>query len=127
MVWGVAFSPDGRRLASGSHDGTVKVWDGATGTELVTLKGHAGTVWGVAFSPDGRRLASAHQDGSIKLWETSIPPDVQELRAAHRTVADLFRQMGRRADVVEWLRTAPHLSPSQRQAALAIAQTYPEK
>ena len=55
----LAFSPDGQRLASGSRDQTVKIWECATGKELFALKGHAG--WGnsVAFSPDGQRLASA--------------------------------------------------------------------
>ena len=55
----VAFSPDGKRLASASADKTVKVWDAQTGQELLTLKGHTGMVSSVAFSPDGKRLASA--------------------------------------------------------------------
>ena len=64
-VTSVAFSPDGKRLASASRDGTVKVWDAATGQETLTLKGHTGRVASVAFSPDGKRLATAsrRQDG----------------------------------------------------------------
>src|SRR5262249_24942713 len=57
-VSSVAFSADGRRIASGSVDGTVIVGDAWTGREVITLKGHNGEVGGVAFSPDGRRIAS---------------------------------------------------------------------
>ncbi len=62
----VAFSPDGRRLASASWDETVKVWDVATGREVSTLHGHVAMVAGVAWSPDGRRIGSAATQYEIK-------------------------------------------------------------
>jgi WD40 repeat protein len=74
-VYSVAFSPDGKRLASGSMDQTVKVWDAATGQETLTLKGHTGPVYSVAFSPDGKRLASASADNTIRVWDGSDAPD----------------------------------------------------
>jgi WD40 repeat protein len=73
IVNSVCFSPDGKRLASGSHDETVKVWDTATGQEALTLTGHASSVFSVSFSPDGKRIASASFDKTVKVWDTRIP------------------------------------------------------
>ncbi len=68
-VMSVAFSPDGRTLASGSRDRTIKLWDAATGARKPTLSGDRDLVWSVAFSPDGRTLASGSFDQTIKLWQ----------------------------------------------------------
>src|SRR5260370_12061219 len=58
-VTSVAFSPDGRRVVSGSHDGTLRLWDAASGAELHCLRGHENSVNSVAFSPDGRPVVTA--------------------------------------------------------------------
>jgi WD40 repeat protein len=69
---GVAFSPDGRFLASGSNDSTVRICDWKTGEQLPTLRPHfAARVAGVVFSPDGQWLAAASWDRTIKVWKTS--------------------------------------------------------
>jgi WD40 repeat protein len=90
-VWSVAFSPDGKRLASASGEmsgegpGEVKLWDLATGYEVLTLHGHPCTVYGVAFSPDGKRLATADYDGVVRIWDGTPlveTPDLGALPAA---------------------------------------------
>ena len=70
-VWSLAFKPNSYLLASGSADGTVRIWDVGDNTNLRhvrTLRGHTGTVYSVAWSPDGRTLASASHDGTVRLW-----------------------------------------------------------
>jgi tetratricopeptide (TPR) repeat protein/Tol biopolymer transport system component len=70
-VWSVAFSPDGRRIASASRDETVKVWDAHSGQEQLTLKGHTGAVSTVVFSPNGKRIVSGgtgHDPKTNKIW-----------------------------------------------------------
>ncbi len=75
-VLAVTFSPDGKILASGSNDHTIKLWrvsDPATAGLLKTLTGHSAWVLSVAFSPDGQTLASGSYDQTIKLWRVSDP------------------------------------------------------
>ncbi len=69
VVHGLAFSPDGRMLASAAADKTVRLWDVATGVEQRQLIGHAAPVSGVAIHPDGKTLASASDDGSVRIWD----------------------------------------------------------
>jgi WD40 repeat protein/serine/threonine protein kinase len=102
-VKNVAFSSDGRLLASGAGDlvrsepGEVKVWVVATGLEVFDLRGHTDPIYGVAFSPDGRRLASASQDRTTKIWDLSTGREALTLRAHTDTVRSVaFSPDGRR-------------------------------
>ncbi|HIE09351.1 MAG TPA: WD40 repeat domain-containing protein [Armatimonadetes bacterium] len=68
-VFSVSFSPDGRLLASGSEDWTVKIWEVKTKKCIATFEGHEDFVNSVSFSPDGRLLASGSSDWTVKIWE----------------------------------------------------------
>ena len=63
------FSPDGRRVATASADGTARVWNATSGQQLSELRGHSASVTDVAFSPDGRFLLSTGDDGTARFWE----------------------------------------------------------
>jgi len=76
----VAISPDGKTLASGSWDHSIRLWDGLTGKERQTLKGHTSSVYSVAFSPDGKTLASGSEDYSIRLWDAVTGKERQALK-----------------------------------------------
>jgi WD40 repeat protein/serine/threonine protein kinase len=79
----IAFSPDGRRIATCSYDRTVKLWDTATGREVFTLRGHTAGVIALAFSPDGRRLVSGGLDRAARVWDaTPLPAEVLRAQEA---------------------------------------------
>jgi WD40 repeat protein len=71
MVRGVALSRDGRLLASGGVDGSIGLWDTASGRLRTTLHGHTGQVWCVALSGDGRLVAGGCDDGMVRVWDTA--------------------------------------------------------
>jgi WD40 repeat protein len=79
-VRSAAFSPDGKRIVTGGWDKTAKVWDAATGAEVMTLRGHSSIVCSVAFSPDGRRIVTGSYDNTAMVWDAATGAELLMLK-----------------------------------------------
>ncbi|MCV3217343.1 AAA-like domain-containing protein, partial [Plectonema radiosum NIES-515] len=86
-VWSVAFSSDGKTVASGSSDNTIKIWDISTGKLIRTLTGHSSSVSSVAFSSDGKTVASGSSDNTIKIWDISTGKLIRTLTGHSSSVS----------------------------------------
>src|SRR4051812_20030947 len=109
-VWAVAFSQNGKLLASASDDHTVRLWDPATGAALQTLEGHRDWVRAVVFSPDGKLLASGG-DNTLRLWDLATGAALQTLES------------GEIISRTSYLRNGQHLETDR--GLLSIQSSFP--
>ena len=86
-MFAAVFHPTESRIASGGRDRLVRLWDAATGEELVRLPGHSDYVYSLAFSPDGKTLVSSSGDKTLRLWDT----EPLRLRSQVRRAAEMLR------------------------------------
>jgi hypothetical protein len=122
-VYRVAFSPDDRRIASGSLDHTLKIWDVLSGMEMLNFSAHGVAVLGVDFSPDGRRLASSGYDRLIKVWD-GTPPTVggAARREAWSLVASLLALGLPDAEISARIGGDASIGDEVRRVALALVE-----
>jgi WD40 repeat protein len=94
----IAFSPDGKLIASAGQDQRARLWDATTGKEVRRLEGHTGEVCAVAFSPDGKRLLTGAEDGTVRLWGVGTGEELCQLSGhTHRVWAIACSADGRHA------------------------------
>jgi len=91
LVTSIAFSHDGNQILTGLIDGTVRLWDAATGIELRTFFGHSGAISSVAFRPDGQQILSGSWDRTIKIWDANSGIEQKTFRGhTNRVTAVMF-------------------------------------
>lgn len=96
FVTAIAISPDGKSLASGNKNGSIQLWEIATGKRLKPLLAHTGYVWSLAWAPDGHTLASGSWDNSVRLWNVAEGKPIVSRTRQPRVVRSVF---SRRSDL----------------------------
>ena len=96
----VCWSGDGKRIASGSSDNTVRIWDAATGQNLLELKGHTDSVKSVSWSSDSTRLASGSEDSTVRIWDAATGRNLLEINC--RTNSQILKRFTSGVLSVSW-------------------------
>ncbi len=120
----LVFSPDGRLLACGSEDSTIKLWNSVTGKLIATFTGHLSTVGTLAFSPDSSTLASGCEDGTVRFWDTKKRKPMQNRITGHMLMrtASLLNDGSKLASISsDGILTVWNLKKSQKTTSITKA------
>jgi len=87
-VTNAAFSPDGRSIVTSSYDGTARIWDARTGSQIQVLRGHEGALWHAEFSPNGVQVLTTSTDKTARIWEVESGKELAILQGHQDAVLD---------------------------------------
>jgi WD40 repeat protein len=131
-VKSAAFSPDGKRVVTGSDDYTARIWDAETAKEIAVLRAHEGGVSSTAFSPDGERIVTGSYDRTARVWDAASAKEVAILREQDAVLSAAFSPDGKRivtaspATVRIWdVATANEIMVLQHKGHLRSAESSP--
>ena len=120
-VYSVAFSPDGKKIVSGSSDNTLKVWDATSGQEIRTVKVNTSTVYYAAFSPDARKIVSGSHDKTLKVWDATSGQETLTLKGhTHQVTSVAFSPDGKKIVSGSWDNTLKVWDASNGQETLTL-------
>ncbi len=108
LVW----SPDGKRIVSGSDDTTAQVWDATTGSNLITYRGHSNVVRAVACSPDGKRIVSGSDDKTVQVWGAATGSPIR-----------IYRGHSKQVNAVTWSPDGTRIASADATAQVWYADT----
>lgn len=125
-VYGISFSPDGRRLATGSYDQTIRLWDVNSRRVVHVLKGHEDQIFRIAFSPDGKQVTSCGADGTVRIWNVVSGKSVAVLEAGSLPVMALgYSADGKRLATGDYAGELTLWNVQQRKRLRSIQQPTP--
>ena len=133
-VYGIAWSPDGRRIATGSNNQTIRIWDAQTLETLLVLREHEGYVHGLAWGPDGTQLVSGSEDGTVRVWDSRPASERAAASVADARLRDEVREgvesrweeLRDFQALADELRADPELDEPARRASLAVVRELVE-
>ncbi len=127
-VLGIAYSPDGGRIATAGSDRTAKVWDANTGALIRTLTGHTNEVRGIAYSTDGGRIATASSDNTANVWDANTGTLIRTLTGHTRIVFGIaFSPDGNRIATASWDNTVKIWDANTGALIRTLASLYSKK
>jgi len=109
LVLSIAWSPDGNKLASGSYDHSIKIWDVKTSENIITLLGHTDRITALAWSPDGEKFASGSSDGNITIWNTETWKKIM-----------MFEIHGNRVNILVWNPNSTILASGNEDSTIGL-------
>jgi WD40 repeat protein len=121
-VRAIAWSSDGKRIASTSEDKAVQIWEAAKGKQIATYRGHTDWISIVLWSPDGKHIVSASKDNSVQVWSPEHVPIIHSHKTQPQDGVQIFRAHTDSVFAVVWLPDGKHIASASGDGSVQVWQ-----